>query len=111
MPVAYYRAPSGYFVRADVTYLRQDFSLEHFVPDADPWPEKQRFDYFVRTRPLTNDEIVELTDVDGVPSANTDKKHDYPQRNAVLRALRTLADEDAGEQKKDWERWLLAKRR
>lgn len=40
-------------VRVDVTYLRQDFSLLVKVPNAEPWPEMQRFDYVVRTRTLT----------------------------------------------------------
>jgi hypothetical protein len=52
-------APSGGYdretspdlvVRADVTYLRQDFSLMHRVKNANPWPEVQRYDYLVRTR-------------------------------------------------------------
>ena len=35
-------------VRADVTYLWQDFSLVHDVPDAPRgWPSRQRFDYLV----------------------------------------------------------------
>ncbi len=37
-------------VRADVTYLRQDFSMKLPVKDAAPWPEQQRFDFLVRTR-------------------------------------------------------------
>jgi len=41
------------FVRVDMTYLRQDFSMMMKVEDAKPWPEMQRFDFFVRTRNVT----------------------------------------------------------
>jgi hypothetical protein len=89
----YYDAPSGEFVRADVVYLRQDFSITQptYKLFADPgseshredlWPSFQRFDYLVRTRKLTNDEIKAWNE--SVP-ADT-----YPQRDAVLFALRQL---------------------
>ncbi len=48
--------PSEAMVRADVTYLRQDFSLMQPVAGAAPWPEMQRFDYMVRTRVVSQDE-------------------------------------------------------
>jgi hypothetical protein len=41
------------FVRADVTYLRQDFSLMQRVPNADPNRPVQRFDFLIRTREVT----------------------------------------------------------
>ncbi len=41
----------GLFVRADVTYLRQDFSVVQPVDKPGPWPHSQRYDYLVRTRP------------------------------------------------------------
>jgi hypothetical protein len=41
------------FVRIDMTYLRQDFSMMMRVENAAPWPEMQRFDFLVRTRVLT----------------------------------------------------------
>ncbi len=53
LQLEYYRAATGYYVRADVTYLRQDFSVTHDVPNHKVWPEQQRFDYFVRTKPLS----------------------------------------------------------
>ncbi len=59
LPVAYYStglAP----VRADVTYMRQDFSVIQEVENAAPWPTKQRFDYFVSERDLTPNEVREL---------------------------------------------------
>ena len=62
-------SPSGYYddsipeilVRADVTYLRQDFSVKLPVADAQPWPEMQRFDFVVRTREVTAEEAKALS--------------------------------------------------
>jgi hypothetical protein len=51
------RAGAGnLFVRADVTYLRQDFSEVLPVKNPGPWPDRQRFDFLVRVRQLTADE-------------------------------------------------------
>jgi len=75
------------FVRADVTYLRQDFSA--FLPMRDYkafcWPEMQRFDFLVRTRTLTEAEA---------SRAKQDAKEarPSPHRQALLYALRILAD-------------------
>jgi hypothetical protein len=45
------------FVRADVTYLRQDFSLlQPVAKPEDKWPEVQRYDYVVRVRAVTEQE-------------------------------------------------------
>ena len=41
----YYEGNSGNFVRADVTYLRQDFSVYQPVANPGPWPAYQRYDY------------------------------------------------------------------
>lgn len=48
------------FVRTDMSYLRQDFSLMMKVEKADPWPEMQRFDFFVRTREVTTREAASI---------------------------------------------------
>jgi len=62
------KSPSGYrdsstppdiLIRADVTYLRQDFSLMMRVKDARPWPDMQRFDFLVRTREVTAEEAAD----------------------------------------------------
>src|SRR5262249_19109870 len=45
--------PSGAFVRADITYLKQDFSVPLQVPKPGRWPAVQRFDFFVRERRAT----------------------------------------------------------
>jgi mono/diheme cytochrome c family protein len=80
IPVAYYGQGDGDFVRADVTYLRQDFSLMEDVPDPGKWPARQRFDYMVRQRELTEQEIADRPE----PAKS------YPQREAVRLALKQL---------------------
>lgn len=90
-PPAYYRQQVGSsFVRADVTFLKQDFSLLHRMTRTwKDWPEYQRYDYFVRTRPLTASERDKLKDA-------SPATQNYPQREAVLRTLRELTSIDAG---------------
>lgn len=89
-PVPGSALPSGYdllrggtdaiLVRADVTYLRQDFSVTLPVSNAKPWPDGQRFDFLVRTREATKEEI----------EAAKSPPATYPQREAVLSAIRSL---------------------
>ncbi len=57
LPSLYYQDPTGIFVRADTTYLRQDFSVVQTVSNPDKWPEQQRFDYFLRTRLASPTEV------------------------------------------------------
>jgi hypothetical protein len=52
-PVYYSLQKGGTVVRADITYLRQDFSVQQKVDNHGKWPEMQRFDFFVRTIELT----------------------------------------------------------
>src|SRR5262249_37410461 len=47
----------GHFVRADITYLRQDFSVVQTVGNPGRWPANQRYDYLVRLRRLTAQEL------------------------------------------------------
>jgi hypothetical protein len=55
--IFYYEEDDGFpLVRADVTYLRQDFSMLQVVDNPGYWPREQRFDFVVRTRPLTEAE-------------------------------------------------------
>lgn len=57
----YYRGrQDDVFVRADVTYLRQDFSVMMRVANPGPWPDMQRFDFLVRTNTLTANEAAAL---------------------------------------------------
>jgi hypothetical protein len=81
----YYQDSTGPFVRADVTYLRQDFSVVQPVKNHAPWPEKQRFDYVVKVRPATIAEVAARVEQPVVPN--------YPQRESVLFALKELAIE------------------
>jgi hypothetical protein len=89
LPRIYYNRPVGNFVRADVTYLKQDFSVTQQVATktkTDRWPEFQRFDYVARTRPATDEEIA---DVRKLGSA-AEQPVDYPQRLAVMFAIEGL---------------------
>src|SRR5205085_333603 len=71
----------GSFVRADITYLKQDFSVVQPVERHGVWPANQRFDYLVRTRTIPMHEMAALTDPKRKPS---------PQRESMLFALRGL---------------------
>src|SRR5260221_8559783 len=85
LPRVYSNSRDGNFVRADVTYLKQDFSLTQQVKTTDKndrWPESQRFDYLVRKRPATPEEIASATD-----TAAKDEAVDYPQKLAGLFAI------------------------
>lgn len=66
------------FVRTDVTYLRQDFSVMMKVENAKPWPEMQRFDFLVRTREVDAEEAAKCrTDLAklGAPPAHAAAHH------------------------------------
>ena len=92
-PVEYYANSSpGLFVRADVTYLRQDFSVTQPVEDSGVWPAYQRYDYLVTEKP-TSRWTRDLTSRD---------QDEYPQRESVLFALRELTGRDLGPRTADW---------
>jgi hypothetical protein len=93
LPVPNCGTLEGYFVRADVTYLKQDFSVMQAVEKPDKWPKMQRFDYLIQNRELSADEAERLT---------KERKATYPQREAVLWALRELTDQDMGDKSDDW---------
>jgi hypothetical protein len=87
--------PDGNFVRADLTYLKQDFSAIQPVAGASPWPSHQRFDYFVRQREFRPEESVPevaklLSQTQVAPGG---RPSSYPQREAVLWALRHLKND------------------
>jgi HEAT repeat protein len=86
-------------IRADITFLRQDFSVQlpgvRFAPVQEAAPAL-RFDFFVRTRRLTKSEVARLKEPWGEAS--------YPQREAVLFALRELTGQDPGRATEDWVR-------
>src|SRR5262249_6522729 len=85
-PVAYYadRCP-GRFVGAEITYLRQDFSVTQPLANPGAWPSQQRYDYLVHHK------VVSERELEKPPEA----KADYPQRRSVLAALRELSGLDA----------------
>ncbi len=103
MPVVYYQNHRGNFVRADITYLKQDFSItvNEVAADVHPWPVEQRYDYFIRTRKAEYEELGNLL---GKKLAE-DQHATYPQRDAVLRALRKLTGTDRGVQTEAWRRF------
>jgi hypothetical protein len=101
LPPGYRPSPRGPFVRADVTYLRQDFSLMQRVEKPGKWPAWQRFDFLVRTRALAPAEVAALEGTSGPRPAS------YPQRDAALFALRELTGEDRGQGSAEWQRFLL----
>jgi hypothetical protein len=84
-------------IRGDITYLRQDFSvLQPTVAALNGGPPtRTRFDYFVRTRNATPAERRALW---AATPATT-----YPQREAVLYALRGLTGVDAGPTTDAWQ--------
>jgi hypothetical protein len=87
LPELYYAGRAGgQVVRADVVYLRQDFSAMHPIADAKPWPESQRFDYLVRKRELTAKEVAILPDPETTAS---------PQREAARLVLAELKKRQA----------------
>ncbi len=85
-PSQYYGGsdPDELLVRADVSYLQQDFSVMH--------EDNERFDYLVRTREATPEEVAAA---EVIPPESTEQ---YPQREAVLYALRNLTGRSPG----DW---------
>ena len=83
----YFRASPDIFVRTDVTYLRQDFSMVMRVENAAPWPEMQRFDFLVRTRVLSAEEASEC-------AKQMAKQGTPPSHIAAGYALRELTGRD-----------------
>lgn len=93
-----YYERGGTFVRADITYLKQDFSVVQPVENNGPWPVNQRFDYLVRQRPATPADVAQLSRADRKPS---------PQRESMLYALRELSGKDLGNKPEGWKVLLL----
>jgi hypothetical protein len=94
LPPAYYQEQSARdWVRADITFLRQDFSVNLPVDNAAPWPAEQRFDFITRTRKPQPDEKLAIA----AP---------YPQRDAVLYSLRGITGKDAGTTSAGWSKML-----
>lgn len=101
-PPVYYQERSGHFIRADITFLRQAFSVPQPVLNSGKWPGNQRFDYLLRSRPLTSTEFARAIPKEGKAPAT------YPQRESVLFALRELTGRDAGSRPEAWLELLKA---
>lgn len=98
IPEEYYASHDGDFVRADIVYLKQDFSVMQPVADHSPWPKMQRFDYLVRMTPLSEEELAEREAL----AKDAKESATYPQREAVLFALRELTGMDVGNTSAAW---------
>jgi hypothetical protein len=97
-PPAYDAETSGQFVRADITCLRQDFSVVQPVTAAGKWPGNQRYDYVLRTRPATRQELRTWQQESRAGAA----AKPYPQREAMLFALREITGKDLGASYEAW---------
>lgn len=96
----YYDAAGSVFVRADVTYLRQDFSVMQTVASPGDWPSHQRYDYLVRLRTLSPQETQQRVQ-------QYRELRSTGQRDAVLFALRELTGKDFGDDLTAWQRYVL----
>jgi hypothetical protein len=84
----------GTYVRAEVTYLRQDFSVAQPVESSAPWPSYQRYDYLISELPATTRARERARE----PGTRTT----YGQRESVLFALRELTGKDLGTASEAW---------
>ncbi len=83
-------------IRADVQFLRQDFSMSFPAGGEFESTGGLRFDFLVRKRPLKPDEV-EKWKMQSKLDATA-----YPQRDAALFALRAVTGEDAGPTTAGW---------
>jgi hypothetical protein len=104
--VVYYDRSGTLFVRADLTYLRQDFSVVQPVAKPGKWPADQRYDYLVRTRPLSK---TEQEDFQKLEKEGKILKS-YLQQAAVVFALQELTGEDHGTTYESWSTGLQKSR-
>lgn len=90
IPVRYYHSNSdSLLARADITYMRQDFSVMRNIADENrvpkSWPESQRFDYVVKRTTLADE-----AEYKSLAERPTNEK--YQRRDAIIFALRKLTD-------------------
>jgi HEAT repeat protein len=85
------------WVRADVAFVRQDFSILQTVFNnmGVALPAHQRFDFLVRTQPLTEKAIKRY-------QSETHQPGESEQRQSLLFALRELSGKDLGTTFDDW---------
>lgn len=89
-------------VRADVTYLRQDFSLMMANDQKDANSVIQRFDFVVRTRVVEGDELNERWKVKDARSPEFLSAN----QKASVHVLRKLSGRDAPPTREAWEQVL-----
>jgi hypothetical protein len=94
----YSSRPGDILVRANETYLRPDFSLFQEVVNSGRWPHRQRFDFIVRVRPATPEEVERSR----APRAAGNEVPISAQHQAALSALRELTGWDLGTQASAW---------
>jgi hypothetical protein len=87
-------------VRVDVTYLRQDFSVRQHTQSLGAWPTVQRFDFLVRTVPLTPAQAKVFQE------KLASKNGPTPYQQALLTALRGLTGQDAPPTAAAWKKVL-----
>ncbi len=102
LPVVYYDRSNGPAIRADVTYLKQDFSAVQFVPKHGEWPSQQRFDFMVRQRTLSNDEVAKMT-----ASGAGSSRPELPATRGSAMGGAELTGLDAGNRSEDWYQTLI----
>src|SRR5262249_52778983 len=102
-PAEGYRQSSpDLMIRLDVTYLRQDFSAMMSVADAHPWPDMQRFDFFVRERTVTEAEATNYR----TKLTPTEAGAYTPYHRASLAALRALTGKATAPTAEAWRKLL-----
>jgi HEAT repeat protein len=96
-----YYETGEHFVRADVTFLRQDFSVMQTVANHGQWPIYQRFDYLVRLRRATESEM-------RVAEQMTNQMEATPRHDMLRRAVREVTGKDPGATSEEWQHLLAA---
>ncbi len=81
-----YGGTQGPFIRADVTYLKQDFSAEQPVARSGPSPAQQRFDFLLRRRTLSD-----LERTARLVASKSSSSNSFRQKEALLFALKAIA--------------------
>ncbi len=108
LSVQYYGFGQGdVFVAADITYLRQDFSVLQPVKNHGKWPHLQRFDFLVRTRLATTDDHRHWQTVQDKEGQGQLSEH----KRALIGALQHLTGLPLGVARSEvWRRALPAER-
>jgi sugar lactone lactonase YvrE len=96
----YYGGTTGTFVRADITYLKQDFSFPLTVENPGLWPSAQRFDFLVRERRATP---IELAAARKPAAGQPASQH----KQSLFFALRELTGADPGPAVEDWKKLFV----